>query len=130
MRSRSTSKKATRVSHHCVGLAGQKVQARRGQFGHPSRVIPGEVLRRQYVGGGRFRYSQELSEEAALREQLVLHDFFCGAGSGVRPERKVSGRERAPYRDDLVGLAGVGVEQVLQKRRSGLRHIGNCRGSI
>src|SRR5947209_10749378 len=39
----------------------------------------------QNFGCGRFRRSQKLGEEAALREQLMLDYFLDGAGARVRP---------------------------------------------
>ena len=79
------------------------------------------------VGSGRLRRSEELAEEAALGQQLVLQDVADGARPRMRAERQVGVDEPAPHRGDLVGLAGVGVEDVLQHRRRGPRDaiVGN-----
>src|SRR5664280_360911 len=41
----------------------------------------------------------------------------------MRPKCHVFRRETAPYRDDLVGLAGVRIQQMLEERIAGARDI-------
>ena len=77
--------------------------------------------RRQDVPGGRLRGFEELAEEAPLRQQLVLQDVGDGARARVWPVGEVGVREAAPDSGHLVGLAGVGVEDVLQGQRHGPR---------
>lgn len=64
---------------------------------------------------------EEFAEEAALGEELVLEDATYVGGLGVRLVVEVGVGEDAPRRDDFVGFAHVGVEEVLIERVSGLR---------
>lgn len=106
------------------GLAGEMSQARAGEFDETGRVGRGVLFGRKNFGRGRFRRTEEFAEEAAFGEELVAEDLLHGAGFGVRAVGEGFGREGEPDGAGFVGLAGVGIEQVLV---DGIGGSGNLR---
>ena len=54
----------------------------------------------------------------------MLEDVGDGGRLGMRAVREIVLGEAAPDVDNLVGLAGVGVEQMLEERIGGARNVG------
>src|ERR1035441_8056137 len=73
--------------------------------------------------GGWFGRAHKFAEEPALGEQFMVQDVGHGGRLGMGTKIQVVWRETAPNRDDLVGLAGIRIQQMLEEWVTGARNI-------
>ncbi len=109
------------------GLAGEIGQAGPGEFDEAGGVGRGVWLSREDFGWRWFRGTEKLAEEAAFGEELVGEDLLHCAGFGVGPVRDRFRRQRRPNGEGLVGLAHVGIQQVLVGGVGGNGDVGQDR---
>src|SRR5690242_4817740 len=114
--------KRNRLQPPLFFLRGQVLQPGLGQLQHALRVVAHRRGFGQNFRGRRFGSAQELAEKAPFRKQLVLENLENGLRAWVRLEGKVRIRKAAPDGNHLVGLAGIGVEQMLKQWGRGPRN--------
>ena len=107
-------------------LLREKFQTRARQLHHALRAGGDVEFFRKHFAGRRLGRADKFAEEAPFGEKLVLQDFGDRRRFGMRTEAEVGVAEAAPDGDDLIGFAGVDVEQMLEER-IGLRGT-SCSG--
>ena len=75
----------------------------------------------EHGGGRRFPVVRGTRRRSTLGQQLMGGNVGDGTGPWMQPIAEIAVAGFAPNRGDLVGLAGVGVHQMLGERESGPR---------
>src|ERR1019366_3493747 len=105
------------------GLRGEERESRPRQLLLALKVCAQLWYLREHIGGGWFGRAHKFAEEPALGEQFMVQDVGHGGRLGMWTKIQVVLREATPNREDLVGLAGVGVQQMLEEWVAGARNI-------